>query len=50
MIKILWLALTIYFLSRLVKGLLSGVKEIKSEANQDGQVVDVDVVGNEHDD
>jgi len=43
MIKIIWLLATVYFMSRLVKKLLSSMKEINREEFDAGDaVVDVD--------
>ena len=41
MIKIIWLLATVYFMSRLVKKLLSSMQEIKREEDLDA-VVDVE--------
>tara|TARA_B100000073_G_C23652143_1_gene541017 strand:+ start:250 stop:396 length:147 start_codon:yes stop_codon:yes gene_type:complete len=45
MIKIIWLAATVYFMSRLVKKLMLSMKEIKrvEELDAGDAVVDVDV-------
>ena len=45
MIKIIWLLATVYFMSRLVKKLLSSMQEIKREEDFDAgdAVVDVEV-------
>ena len=43
MIKVIWLVATIYFMSRLVKKLMSSMKEINSEEVDAGDaVVDVE--------
>ena len=43
MIKLIWLIATVYFLSRLVKKLMSSMKEINSEEVDAGDaVVDVE--------
>ncbi|WP_206749790.1 hypothetical protein [Synechococcus sp. UW179A] len=43
MIKIIWLLATVYFMSRLVKKLMSSMKEIKSEEDVDAGNAVVDV-------
>ena len=43
MIKIIWLLATVYFMSRLVKKLLSSMKEIKREEDFDAGDAIVDV-------
>jgi|TARA_Y100000589_G_C27154801_1_gene630351 hypothetical protein len=43
MIKVIWLVATVYFMSRLVKKLMSSMKEINSEEVDAGDaVVDVE--------
>ncbi len=43
MIKVIWLVATVYFMSRLVKKLMSSIKEINSEEVDAGDaVVDVE--------
>ena len=43
MIKLIWLIATVYFMSRLVKKLMSSIKEINSEKLDAGDaVVDVE--------
>tara|TARA_B100000073_G_scaffold332898_1_gene323821 strand:- start:358 stop:498 length:141 start_codon:yes stop_codon:yes gene_type:complete len=43
MIKIIWLIATVYFMSRLVKKLMSSMKEINSEEDLDASDAVVDV-------
>ena len=43
MIKIIWLLATVYFMSRLVKKLLSSMQEIKREEDFDARDAVVDV-------
>ena len=45
MIKIIWLIATVYFMSRLVKKLMSSMKEMQSEEDLDAgdAIVDVEV-------
>ena len=43
MIKIIWLVATVYFMSRLVKKLMSSMKEMKSEEDLDAGDAVVDV-------
>ncbi len=43
MIKIIWLLATVYFMSRLVKRLMSSMKEIKREEDFDAGDAVVDV-------
>ena len=43
MIKIIWLLATVYFMSRLVKKLMSSMKEMKSEEDLDAGDAVVDV-------
>ena len=42
MIKIIWLAATVYFMTRLVKKVVTSMKEINAEEQDPGNVV-VDV-------
>ncbi|KZR85149.1 hypothetical protein MITS9509_02547 [Synechococcus sp. MIT S9509] len=43
MIKIIWLLATVYFMSRLVKKLMSSMKEMQSEEDLDAGDAIVDV-------
>ncbi|QNI55462.1 hypothetical protein SynBIOSE41_02977 [Synechococcus sp. BIOS-E4-1] len=43
MIKIIWLIATVYFMSRLVKKLMSSMKEMQSEEDLDAGDAIVDV-------
>ena len=43
MVKIIWLIATVYFMSRLVKKLMSSMKEINSEEDLDASDAVVDV-------
>ena len=44
MIKVIWLAATVYFMTRLVKNLVSSMKEINDEELDAGDAV-IDVEG-----
>ena len=44
MIKIIWLVATVYFMSRLVKRLMSSMKEINNDVQASDVIVDVETV------
>ena len=44
MIKIIWFAATVYFMGRLVKRLLSSMKDINDDVAAENAVIDVDTL------